>query len=105
MDRGLWRGPLHGVPIAVKDLFDTIFAPTSAGMALRRDHVPIENATVIDRLEAAGAVVLGKLAMTEGAFSHHNPDMRRPVNPWGVRAAVAFQQSTDWHTLHPQRFP
>ncbi len=81
--RGLSRGPLHGVPIAVKDLFcNTTFAATSAGMAIHVKHVPDHNATVVDRLEQAGAVILGKLSMTEGAFAGHHPDMPTPVNPW-----------------------
>jgi amidase len=80
--RGLWRGPLHGVPIAVKDLCNTTFGPTSAGMAIHANHVPDHNATVVDRLEQAGAVILGKLSMTEGAFAGHHPDMPTPVNPW-----------------------
>lgn len=80
--RGFWRGPLHGVPIALKDLCDTDFAPTTGGMAFRTDFVPRENATVVDRLEAAGAVILGKLAMTEGAYAFHHPALPTPRNPW-----------------------
>jgi amidase len=79
---GLWRGPLHGVPIGLKDLCDTTFAPTSAGMPLRRAHIPSQNATVVDRLEDAGAIILGKLTMTEGAFSEHRPEFPLPSNPW-----------------------
>ena len=82
--RGLWRGPLHGVPIALKDLCFTSFAPTSGGMAIHADFVPDYDATVVARLERAGAIVLGKLAMTEGAASiGHHPKMRTPLNPWG----------------------
>ena len=80
--RGLWRGPLHGVPIAVKDLCYTDFAPTSAGMYIHKDFVPPFNATVVERLERAGAILLGKLSMTEGAFATHHPKMLTPVNPW-----------------------
>ena len=80
--RGFWRGPLHGVPIGLKDLCYTTFAPSSAGMHINRDFVPPHNATVVDRLEAAGAVTIGKLAMTEGAFAGHHPLMPTPVNPW-----------------------
>ena len=79
---GFNRGPLHGVPIALKDLCDTDFAPASAGMAIHADRIPAHNATVVDRLEQAGAVVLGKLSMTEGAFAGHHPKMPTPVNPW-----------------------
>ena len=80
--RGFWRGPLHGVPIGLKDLCYTTFAPSSAGMHIHRNFVPPHNATVVDRLEAAGAVTLGKLAMTEGAFAGHHPLMPTPLNPW-----------------------
>lgn len=79
---GLNRGPLHGIPLAVKDLCETDFAPTSGGMALHRAAATGRNATVVDRLQQAGAVILGKLAMTEGAYSGHHPDMPVPKNPW-----------------------
>lgn len=84
LDRGLRRGPLHGVPVAVKDLIDTDFAPTTVGMALFRDRRPERSATVVERLESAGAVVIGKLATTEGCFSTHHPEVCRPVNPWNA---------------------
>jgi amidase len=73
---------LHGVPIAVKDLCYTKGVPTSAGMPLHRDFVPAFDATVVRRLREAGAVLLGKLQLTEGAFADHHPDVRPPVNPW-----------------------
>ncbi len=79
---GLWRGPLHGVPIAVKDLCYTAWAPTAAGMPINRDFVPAYDATVVERLERAGAIIVGKLTMTEAAFSWHHPEMPRAVNPW-----------------------
>ena len=79
---GRYLGPLHGVPIAVKDLCYTTFAPTSAGMAIHRDFVATENATVVDRLEAAGAIILGKLKLTEGAYANHHPSVEPPRNPW-----------------------
>jgi len=80
--QGIWRGPLHGVPVAVKDLCDTTFAPTSAGTFIHREHMAAANATVVERLEAAGAVILGKLSMTEGAWAGHHPKMNTPVSPW-----------------------
>ncbi|ORE91863.1 amidase [Aurantimonas sp. 22II-16-19i] len=82
--RSIWRGPLHGVPIAVKDLCYSTFAPTTAGTRIHRDFVPDHNATVVDRLEAAGAIMLGKLKMTEGAYTTHHPDVDPPLNPWGA---------------------
>ncbi|WP_289149942.1 amidase [uncultured Salipiger sp.] len=80
---GLCRGPLHGVPVAVKDLCETAFAPTTAGMALYGANETGRDSTVVARLEQAGAVIVGKLSMTEGAYSGHHPDMPTPVNPWG----------------------
>jgi amidase len=80
--RGDWRGPLHGVPIALKDLCFTKNAPTTAGMTILKDWVPDYDATVVERLNAAGAVTLGKLKMTEGAVGSHHPDIPPPRNPW-----------------------
>jgi amidase len=81
---GQVRGPLHGVPVAVKDLCRTTWAPTSAGMWIHRDYMAEADATVCTRLEQAGAVILGKLTMTEGAFAHHHPKLKTPLNPWGA---------------------
>ena len=80
--RGDWRGPLHGVPIALKDLCFTRNAPTTAGMPILKDFVPDYDATVVERLNAAGAVTLGKLKMTEGAGGDHHPNIPPPRNPW-----------------------
>jgi amidase len=76
------RGPLHGVPIAVKDLCWTKDAPTAAGMKIYRNNRPSEDATVVSRLKEAGAVILGKLQLTEGAYADHHPDIDPPRNPW-----------------------
>ena len=86
IEAGRVRGPLHGVPIAVKDLLWTRDAPTASGMAIHRNHRAAEDATVVARLRAAGAVILGKLAMTEGAYAGYHPDMTVPVNPWDAEA-------------------
>jgi amidase len=82
--RGLWRGPLHGVPIAVKDLCYTTFAPTQGGTAIFNSFVPSFNATVVERLEDAGAILIGKLQMTEGAYTSHHPQVAVPLNPWNT---------------------
>ncbi len=74
--------PLHGVPIGLKDLCYTKGIPTAAGMPLHRDFVPRFDGTVVSRLRRAGAITLGKLQMTEGAFADHHPDITVPVNPW-----------------------
>src|ERR1700682_2289333 len=79
---GKVRGPLHGVPIAVKDLCWTKDAPTAAGMRIYRDNRPTQDATVVARLKEAGAVILGKLQLTEGAYADHHPDIDPPRNPW-----------------------
>jgi amidase len=84
LDRGFWRGPLHGVPIAVKDLCYTDYAPSAAGMFIHKDFIPPYTCTVAERLERAGAIILGKLTMTEGAFATHHPDMPTPINPWNA---------------------
>ncbi|MEX3963064.1 amidase [Paraburkholderia sp. EG286B] len=78
------RSPLHGIPLAVKDLFDTKGIVTAGGMPIHAQRVPTENATVVQRLQDAGSVMLGKLQMTEGAFAIHHPTIPDPVNPWGA---------------------
>ena len=81
---GKVRGPLHGVPIAVKDLCWTKDAPTAAGMKIYRDNRPKEDATVVIKLKEAGAVNLGKLQLTEGAYADHHPEVDPPKNPWNA---------------------
>lgn len=82
---GRWRGPLHGVPLAVKDLFWMKGVPTAGGMAIHRDFRPPEDATVVRRLREAGAVLLGKTQLTEGAYSDYHPSVTAPRNPWGAQ--------------------
>jgi amidase len=81
---GRYRGPLHGVPVALKDLFWTKDFPTAAGTAVHRDFRPEQDATVVRRLREAGAVLLGKLQLTEGAYSDHHPSVIPPKNPWNA---------------------
>lgn len=90
---GRLRGPLHGVPIAVKDLCYTKGIPTGAGMAIHRDFRPDHDATVVVKLAEAGAVSLGKLQLTEGAFGAHHPEITRPVNPWRADAWTGVSSS------------
>ena len=85
--RTKYRGPLHGIPYAAKDLFDTRGIPTAWGTSFLRDRVPDQNATVVDRLEAAGAILLGKTAMVEFAgclgYRFANASATGPGrNPW-----------------------
>ena len=90
---GRLRGPLHGVPIAVKDLCYTKGIPTGGGMAIHRDFRPDHDATVVVKLAEAGAVSLGKLQLTEGAFGAHHPEITRPVNPWRADAWTGVSSS------------
>jgi len=68
MRRGDWRGPLHGIPIALKDLIDTAGVRTTAASSLFKDRIPPEDAEVVRRLKAAGAVLLGKHNLHEFAY-------------------------------------
>lgn len=79
---GHYRGPLHGVPIAVKDLCYTTDAPTASGGIVHAGYMAPHDATVVSRLRDAGAVLTGKLTMTEGAYTNHHPDLPTPINPW-----------------------
>ena len=90
---GRYRGPLHGVPIAVKDLFYTKGVRTMGGLKVLRDFVPDFDATVVAKLEAAGAVLLGKLNLTEGAMAGYHPDFDIPVNPWGEELWAGMSSS------------
>ena len=81
--RGETLGPLHGVPIGLKDLLNTKGVVTASGTKVMANYVPTSDATVVRRLEEAGTVVLGKLQLTEGAYGSHHPELQSPVNPWG----------------------
>ena len=83
---GRWRGPLHGVPIALKDLFDTAGVRTTAASELFKDRVPTQDGEIVRRLKEAGAILLGKLNMHEFAYggstvvSYYGP----VHNPWSL---------------------
>ncbi|ODT66024.1 MAG: hypothetical protein ABS75_29010 [Pelagibacterium sp. SCN 63-23] len=79
---GQYRGTMHGIPVAVKDLCYTKGIKTTGGMAIYEDFIPDHDATVVKKLDDAGAVLLGKLHMTEGATLEHHPEFPEPVNPW-----------------------
>ena len=84
--RGQPLGVLHGVPIAIKDLLYTKGIATASGTLVMQDFHPSFDATVVARLERAGAVIIGKTQLTEGAFGHHHPQIPAPINPWDKRA-------------------
>jgi amidase len=79
---GIYRGPLHGIPVAAKDLFYSKATHTMGGLAVHREFVPKFDATVLERLEDAGAILVGKLNLTEGAMGGYHPDFEIPRNPW-----------------------
>ena len=84
--RGEWKGPLHGIPVAVKDLLETAGVKTTAASVVLKDYVPSEDAEVIRRLKSAGAILLGKLNLHEfayggsGILGHFGPAR----NPWNT---------------------
>ena len=84
IQRGHWRGPLHGIPLGLKDLIDTAGVRTTAASAVFKERVPAEDAEVVRRLKAAGAVILGKQNLHECAYggssviSYFGPS----CNPW-----------------------
>lgn len=82
--KGDYRGPLHGVPVALKDLIYTRGVRTTAGSRILADFVPEYDATVVEKLRAAGAVLVGKAALHEFAFgiTNNNPHFGPTRNPW-----------------------
>jgi aspartyl-tRNA(Asn)/glutamyl-tRNA(Gln) amidotransferase subunit A len=84
--RGDWRGPLHGIPLALKDLIDTAGVHTTAASALFKDRVPAEDAEVVRRFKDAGAVLLGKQNLHEFAYGgssmiSYYGEVHNPWNP------------------------
>ena len=91
-------GPLHGVPVGVKDIFDTADMPTENGSVLHTGRTPARDATVVARLRAAGAVIMGKTVTTEFAYfspgktrNPHNPEHTPGGSSSGSAAAVAAE--------------
>lgn len=89
-------GPLHGVPVGIKDIIDTKKIPTENGTALDSGRVPTRDATVVERLRSAGALIMGKTVTTELAFlkpsatkNPHHPDRTPGGSSSGSAAAVA----------------
>ena len=84
--RGEYRGVLHGIPLAIKDLFDVRGVATTAGSLLLKDNIPQDDAFVIKQLREAGAIFLGKLNMHEWALgvTGVNPHFGTARNPWNI---------------------
>ncbi len=83
---GAYRGPLHGVPVGIKDLFDVEGVPTTFGSKILRDSLASRDALVVARLKQAGAVILGKHNLHEFAFgiTSENPHFGAVRNPWNT---------------------
>jgi Asp-tRNA(Asn)/Glu-tRNA(Gln) amidotransferase A subunit family amidase len=77
---GLGTGPLHGLPVGLKDVIDTRDMPTQRGTDIFKDRQPEKDARLVERLRESGAVIMGKTVTTELAFVHAN-DTRNPHNP------------------------
>jgi Asp-tRNA(Asn)/Glu-tRNA(Gln) amidotransferase A subunit family amidase len=95
-DRETPRSPLHGVPVGIKDIFDTYDMPTAYGSPIFRDHRPVNDTAVVALLRLAGAVILGKCVTTEfaspvpiGTRNPHDPARTPGVSSSGSAAAVA----------------
>jgi amidase len=86
LSKGENWGALHGVPVTIKDIFETAGLRTTAGYTPLKDYVPEQDATVVARLRAAGAVILGKTNMAElaGDFQSTNSLFPRVNNPWNL---------------------
>ncbi|MDZ8258107.1 amidase [Nostoc sp. ChiQUE01b] len=84
--RGEYWGALHGVPVTIKDIFETVGLRTTAGYIPLKDYIPQQDATVVARLRAAGAVILGKTNMAElaGDYQSTNSLFPRVNNPWNL---------------------
>ena len=84
LDRGEYLGPLHGIPVAVKDQLNTAGIRTTSGTPIFNDFVPEEDATVIAKLKSAGAILLGKLNMTEFGTTSLSHAFDTARNPWDL---------------------
>ncbi|HUY96271.1 MAG TPA: amidase [Verrucomicrobiae bacterium] len=87
------RGPLDGVPIALKDNCDVRGLATTCGSRILRDHMPRRDAEVVTRLQAAGAIILGKTNMLEFAYGNVHPDVGQCNNPWNPERTAGGSSS------------
>jgi aspartyl-tRNA(Asn)/glutamyl-tRNA(Gln) amidotransferase subunit A len=93
---GRYRGPLHGIPIALKDIVETAGVRTTAHSKVLADYIPTADAQVVAKLKAAGAVLLGKLSCLEFAHARPSPDQGWPQarNPWNCHHGFTGGSST-----------
>src|SRR3989440_6455400 len=82
--RGEYRGPLHGIPLSLKDLFATRGILTTSGSTIQAEHIPQRDATVVRKLREAGAVLVGKANMLEFAYGEICPTFGPSRNPWNL---------------------
>ena len=90
---GGYRGPMHGIPVALKDLFDTAGVPTTGGSKVHRERIPKSDAAITARLKAAGAILLGKLTMSELAMTGPPGFGEEARNPWNTDHAPGWSSS------------
>ena len=90
---GRYRGPLHGIPVALKDLFDTAGIATTGGSKVHRSRVPERDCAVLERLKDAGAILLGKLTMSELAMTGRPGFGAEARNPWNTDHAPGWSSS------------
>src|SRR3954462_7344726 len=87
------RGPLHGIPVLLKDNIDVANMPTTNGSAVMKDAVPSEDGSLPKALRAAGAVILGKAAMGEFAGGSYNSVRGQTLNPYNVKRQTGGSSS------------
>lgn len=90
---GHWRGPLHGVPVSIKDIYGIQGDPFEIGMPSRKGMTAPVTATVVERLTQAGAVIVGRVHTTEGVLAEHTGPFKAPKNPWGLDRWVGVSSS------------
>jgi aspartyl-tRNA(Asn)/glutamyl-tRNA(Gln) amidotransferase subunit A len=86
---GDYRGPLHGIPMTMKDLYTTAGIRTTAGSRILADWVPDEDAAAVERLKAAGAVIFAKTNMLDFAYASVHPDYGATRNPWNLSRSAS----------------
>ncbi len=90
---GAYRGPLHGIPLSLKDLIFTAGTATTASSPILRDFVPEHDATVATRLKEAGAVIIAKANMLEFAYGEVHPAYGPACNPWNLAYGTSGSSS------------